>query len=1001
MGRLSKTINSGWKFNYFPENEQSKIFMDTGYDDSSWYAVGIPHTWNTYETTGEIHPFIMHPSERDDDYWWYGWGWYRKRFSIDKMHSNKKIFIEFDGVQKYTKVWLNGKYVGEHKGGYTSFYFDITDSVSFSKENILVVQVSNKRNDEFGGIPPVTAGNFNVYGGIYRDVRIVIKERVYIPFQGSAEHEGGTYITTPHVSGDKAYVNVKTYVKNDYSKDVECIVKTVICDENNVVVNEMRQTKLIKPFRLVEYEQESGRIEKPKLWSDENPHLYQVKTYIIHQDTVIDYLESTFGFRWFKWDYKQKRLYLNGKRIHIHGTNRHQEYPWLGDAIPKWMHEMDLKDIRFNLGHNFMRTAHYTQDSLVYDLCDRYGIIVCEEVPVIKHQRFSEKVQKQMVKEMIRRDRNHPSIVMWSMGNETYDAAEPSWAREEDETRIIHVRKAVKRGSDEKHTHEQMDMENLLRCTVRGWYNQDVKNLEPQSGQHAGHEEWQHKNALEKDASIRGRIDINGVMWIYADHGADREYIGTPLKHINPKGWVDAYRIPKYMYYLWQANWSDKPVIFIHPFEWTEKYIGEHRDIIVNSNCDYVELKIDGISLGKKYPDRENDYTVVFRNVLVRRGSLSAEGMKDGRKICHELDIPGEPAKIVLEKSHEYIRADLSQIVLVTVDITDKNGVHIYGADNTIRFKVEGCALPVVPDTFTSDIDRNNAYEGTMYIDTPFNIPIRSNGRCGKIKISAFSKGLTEGKVELEAVPALNRQIPGVSEPELKNCNYNRKMTRTTNQVEFGRNNIFLLDEKGEDIELDKYPENEYEMRLDIELRKLNECKVLDETMYKILKKVLIQYLINNDGKLVADDYNFVINLYNDCVKFCGFLDEIDVGEPFKEQMKEFFATAIVKNRQMPLSNVVYNYLDLPANSILAVYTDGAKELSDVIYAESNDLEEILLKHLKGFKSIDKCMQSEIFRVLKDINPYIKKEKKNGKTRYKLCTDKVILIPPLNYYGKY
>ena len=310
------------------------------------------------------------------------------------------------------------------------------------------------------------------------------------------------------------------------------------------------------------------------------------------------------------------------------------------------MHEMDLKDIKYNLGHNFLRTCHYPQDPYVYDLCDQYGIITCEEVPNIKHLDFSDEIQKKNLKQMIRRDRNHPSIFIWSMGNETKDAADPEWAIEEDKTRIIHTRKARGRGSEVKHDHQQMEMENLLRCTIRGWYNEDIKDLEPENGQHTGHEEWQHDRALIQDGSIRGRVDTNGVFWIYNDHGADRKYKNCPLLYVNPKGWVDSYRIPKAIYYLYQAYWSDKEVLYVHPYDWTSRYIGQKRDIKVNSNCDYVELKIDGKPLGKKYPSTKNDFTVVFENVPVKNTTLVAEGQKEGKSVKRQLEMPGYPQKL-------------------------------------------------------------------------------------------------------------------------------------------------------------------------------------------------------------------------------------------------------------------------------------------------------------------------------------------------------------------
>ena len=208
--RLEKTINRDWTFQYAPAQQPDLGPAAIHYDDSRWPAVAVPHTWSTYETTGEVHPFIKTATERDDTYWWYGWGWYRKHITIGAQYSNNLISLEFDGVQKYSRVFVNGKPAGEHKGGYNSFSIDITPFVQFGQDNVISVLVSNRRDDPYGTIPPMTAGNFDVYGGIYRDVRLVIKDRLHFPYQGSAGYEGGTFITTPKVSAGTADVRVRT-----------------------------------------------------------------------------------------------------------------------------------------------------------------------------------------------------------------------------------------------------------------------------------------------------------------------------------------------------------------------------------------------------------------------------------------------------------------------------------------------------------------------------------------------------------------------------------------------------------------------------------------------------------------------------------------------------------------------------------------------------------------------------------------------------------------------
>ncbi|HEX7845358.1 MAG TPA: glycoside hydrolase family 2 TIM barrel-domain containing protein, partial [Chitinophagaceae bacterium] len=495
--RISKVINQHWTFNYFPDEKADKAgYEAVSFDDSKWPAVAVPHTWSTYETTGEVHPFIRNPSDKDNDYWWKGWGWYRKHFSVASSQKGKRVFVEFDGVQKYCKVYINGHYLGDHKGGYGSFDFDLTDHIKFGEDNVLALVVNNNLNDQYS-IPPMRAGNFDVYGGIYRDARLVIKSPLHIPMQGSASHEGGTFVTTPDIrknNGKQGVVRVQTYVKNDHKTQKTVRVKTTIIDAAGKLVTSFEKKEIIQPGEIKQVDQTSAVIKNPKLWSHESPYLYKVYSEVYDGNMLTDKFESPLGFRWFWWDYKENFLYVNGKKMVIHGGNRHQEYPWLGDAIPKWLTEMDYADIAKNLNYNFMRTAHYPNDPLVYDLTDKYGIAIDEELPNIKNQVFNKEVQEQMLKEMIRRDRNHPSIMLWSMGNETNHAADSKWTLTEDTTRIITARRVLdnSQGDYAPHSDENLGIESLLRCNIRGWYNKDVKDLEPSDAQHAGTEEQQH-----------------------------------------------------------------------------------------------------------------------------------------------------------------------------------------------------------------------------------------------------------------------------------------------------------------------------------------------------------------------------------------------------------------------------------------------------------------------------------------------------------------------------
>jgi beta-galactosidase len=859
--RVEKTINRDWTFQYSPAQEPDPAAARTDYDDSRWQAVSVPHTWSTYETTGDLHPFIRSASERDDSYWWYGWGWYRKRLIIGKQYAGRLIAIEFDGVQKYSKIYCNGVLVGEHKGGYTSFSIDITKQVRFGESNLVAVQVSNRRDDPYGRIPPMDAGNFDLYGGIYRDVRLVIRERISVPFQGSAEYEGGTFVTTPEVSAERGTVNVRTWVRNEYPDSRICTLLTTVRDADGKTVAQASSRETIAAGTTREFTQQLGPVAKPHLWSPDSPYLYSVATEVQDGSRVADVYSSPLGFRWYSWNHEEKRLYLNGKKLVLRGINRHQEYPWLGDAMPKWMHQKDLEDIRYNMGLYFQRTVHYPNDPYVYDLSDRLGIITIEELPNIKDITFGRDVQRSMMKEAIRRDRNHPSIFIWSIGNETNQPADSKWAHEEDTSRIIYLRRGENGGDFVQLTDKDLPIENLLRCTVRGWYSSDDRDFgtatrNPASGQVTGTEWWQHETCVRSDRLA----DDNVVVWLYADHGADREYVNSPILHVNPKGWTDAYRFPKYVYYLWQANFATKPMAFILPHYWREQYLGQRKPITVDSNCDEVTLKVNGEVIGTRRPTAAGNHSVRFENVEIRRGVISVEGRKGTERITYAVTMAGKPARLILKTSTERIPADRAGIAVLSADIVDEAGAHVYGAAPTLTWSVSGPAKLVGPAVYQSDTNKKQAMEGTMYIDAPVANVIRSTTVPGTIRIAVSAPGLEPAEVTLASVAPADDSADGVQEPAVFDDGRSR-VTRvqgfrpvTVATKSSSRNMIAEIPD-----DHDFKPGTRADVKTQIEkfVKDRNPRVDTATDRYRVFIDRLTTIVMERNGRLVADDYNF------------------------------------------------------------------------------------------------------------------------------------------------
>jgi len=290
--RIEKVINSQWTFNYFPSASADEGYEAPGFNDSRWPAISLPHTWNTFETTGEFYPFLINPIGDDNIDWWIGWGWYRKRFTLKGDYSNRKVFIRFERVQKYCKVWFNGKYLGENNNGNIPFFFEITNKLKADGENVLAVAVNNKQKADFK-YTENGEDNFNLLGGISGNVSIVIKDKLYIPLEGAIKYKGGTLITTPLVSVKEGNVRIQTWVKNDNPEKRKCTLQTSILDANQKVVSVIKSDAVINHGQLFKFDQTTKPIKNPHLWSKEDPYIYRVFSELFDGKAIVDTYSSS------------------------------------------------------------------------------------------------------------------------------------------------------------------------------------------------------------------------------------------------------------------------------------------------------------------------------------------------------------------------------------------------------------------------------------------------------------------------------------------------------------------------------------------------------------------------------------------------------------------------------------------------------------------------------------------------------------------------------------
>lgn len=397
------SITDSWK--YKAENDER--FSGIDWNDSDWITVDLPHTWNAGDVVDEQRGYRR------------GISWYRKKLFIPLEARDKKITLRFDGVASKADVYLNGKLLKIHLGAYTAFGVDITDVCEVGKENLLAVKVDN--SSSLGEILPPVSGDFSIFGGIYRRVFLQWTERVHFVTEPYAAVP--VRIQTPEVSASEASMQIVASLKNDFIHTKHVQVNVLLCDDMNRIVKEKHLKLKLIPGREYPISTSVGKIENPHLWSPEVPYLYTVKVQVCDAKNGEMYQEviSPVGFRWFSVD--KTGFYLNGKYLKLRGAARHQDYAGLGTAIPVEMNRRDMRLLK-ETGANFVRISHYPQDPEIYRACDELGLIVWSEICVVNEVRKNTEFAhncKEMLKEMILQNYNHPSVVLWGAMNELWD----------------------------------------------------------------------------------------------------------------------------------------------------------------------------------------------------------------------------------------------------------------------------------------------------------------------------------------------------------------------------------------------------------------------------------------------------------------------------------------------------------------------------------------------------------------------------------------------------
>ena len=635
--RVVYTINDGWKFTKGSPFEAQL----TGCDDSSWETVNIPHTWNDKDADDETPGFYRGPV------------WYRKQLFIDKSQEGRRAVIYFEGANQEVRFYLNGQFVGEHKGGYTRFCFDITPHLRYGQENLFAIYVNNVYNPN---IPPLSA-DFTFFGGIYRDVYLQFMNPVHIATNDYAS--SGVYIRTPEVNNSAASVEITTLLTNDMLQPTEIRVENIICDADGKEVKKTQAEVKLAAGETKTDISKKIKIDSPRLWDIDDPYRYMVYTRILdkRKGTLLDEVVNPLGLRWFKFD-SEKGFFLNGKGRKLIGTARHQDYFQKGNALRDELHVQDVLLLK-EMGGNYLRVSHYPQDPVIMEMCDKLGIVTSVEIPVVNAVTETEEFlhnSVEMAKEMVRQDFNRPSVMIWGYMNEIFLRRPYTEGKQLEDyyrftEKVARALEATIRKEDPSR-YTMMAYHNMPQYyedahlteipmiqgwnLYQGWYEPDINEFQRLLDR--AHKAYKGKVLMvtEYGPGVDPRVHsyqperfdfsqeyglvyhkhyLNEMMkrpfiagsslWNLNDFYSESRVDAVP--HVNNKGVVGLNREKKDVYWFYKTALSRRPILVIGNREWKSRGGVVNtaqkeciQSVPVFSNAEEVELFVNNKSLGKK-----------------------------------------------------------------------------------------------------------------------------------------------------------------------------------------------------------------------------------------------------------------------------------------------------------------------------------------------------------------------------------------------------------------
>ncbi|MFO7870119.1 MAG: glycoside hydrolase family 2 TIM barrel-domain containing protein [Kiritimatiellia bacterium] len=765
-GRITERLEEGWRFH---RGDAAGAWREST-DDSGWRRVTVPHDWSI---EGPLNP--RDAGGKSGGYLPGGRAWYRKSFKLPAGRRGGRVFLEFDGVYMNGTVWVNGHRLGTHHYGYTGFCFEITKWSRFGrKRNLVAVRVDNSKRP-----------NTRWYSGagIYRHVRLVVKNAVHI-------RRYGVSAVTVRAGRDRARLEITSLVRNDSESSAEVFLRTAVIEPDGRKAAGSRDSKRIPAGRTGKFVQRVT-VKRPRLWSPDAPSLYRIDTAAGNLEGTMDTCSANFGIRTYRLD-AEKGLVLNGKPIKLRGVNMHHDNGCLGSAAWDRAEERRVELVK-SIRANAIRTSHNPPSPAFLDACDRLGIVVVDEafdewkVGKLKYgyKDYFGKCWRDDLREMVMRDRNHPSVFIWSIGNEVPEQDKASGAKTA-AMMARYVRKLDPTRPVGYGAHPKGWTDDLWKALdVCGYnYRDDLygKDHRKYPGRRIfGSETFALYAFKTWNCAVENRHVIGEFIWTGMDYigesgigFAREEHTGYPT-HTACCGELDTCGFKKTRSWYRDILWGKDPVLHIavrrrlkegepfrlNPWGWPEAKSSwtwpdairewpadapEDMHVDVYSTCDEVELTLNGKKIGRNSTSKLSRYMASWI-IPYEPGILEAVGYTAGRAVMTDrLVTAGKPEALRLKPDRGRIRADGRDLSYVTVEVTDGKGLRQPNADNGIRFSVKGPG--VIAGVDNGHPASEEAYQGRKR--SAYNgrclVVIRAGKKPGTIVLTARSPGLKQGR---------------------------------------------------------------------------------------------------------------------------------------------------------------------------------------------------------------------------------------------------------------